>query len=218
MCLQPVRVLTLLRAVALAVRRWERIAEPGGAGASARKGIADAEIESSAAYLVGSVLRGAAAGTRSGSRPRTSRVFRVVDRDGSGAAAGGEFQYDAARVRPAARRRVSRQQTEALPVLRNRFGIQPALHSGTFPGGRSTQNRYLAAGRRYAGTRCGIATRMRRQGTGAPDLYICWPWAGCMRSKIMHFWFALALDCVIVESTLSVRLPGKDRSGGVWKC
>src|SRR6266436_2950552 len=97
------------------------------AGAAARKGIASTQAESSAAHLVGGVLRGSATTTWGGPHPCASRLFRVVDRNGGGPIVGGEFQPDAARVGSAAGRRFPRHETERLWVLRNHFRLQPSL-------------------------------------------------------------------------------------------
>src|SRR5260370_4844857 len=131
------------------------------AGAAAREGIASTPAESSAAHLVGGVLRGSATATWSGPHPCTSRLFRLVDRNGGGPIVGGEFQSDAARVGSVAGRSFSRHEAEGLWVLRNHFRLQPSLHSGALSGNRLGEDYRFAVGRSCTGTR-GISTEGRR--------------------------------------------------------
>ncbi len=141
---------------------------PGGPGASAGEGIAETTAESPVTHLARGVLRRAAARSWSGSRPCASRLFRVVDRVGGGAASGSGFQHDAARVRPAARWCLSRREAQGLPVLHDDFGVQPAPYFEKLPGGRSAQNYRVASGCGRAGTR-GIAEGCSRD---TPHLHL----------------------------------------------
>ena len=156
LCLQPLRVVTLLRALGLAVRRWERIAGLVARVLLRGKESPKRRLKALLHTWLGAYYAVLLRRSRSGSHPRASRIFRVVDRDGGGADAGREFQHDAARVRPAAQRRLSRHEAEALPVLHDHFGVQPAPYFEKFSGSRSAQNHRLAAGCGCAGTR-GIA-------------------------------------------------------------
>ena len=80
-------------------------------------------------YADGRRAGGGSGGAGGNAHPRASRVLRFVDGAGGRAPPWNRIQLYVARLRSAAPSRPAGGEAACLPVLRYRFGLQPALHS-----------------------------------------------------------------------------------------
>ena len=171
-------LLILLRALGLAVRRWETDCRPGGAGASAGEGIAEAATESAAAHLAGGVLRRAARQDRGVDHIHVHHGYfgswigmvaaRLLGVNFSMTLHGSDLLLNGAYLD-------TKLKHCRFCVTISEYNRRYILEH--FPAIDPQQNHRLAAGCGRAGTR-GIAEGCPRH---APHLSPCWRWDGCMR-------------------------------------